>query len=100
MLRIFEDVSIKVAGVDIGRFAGVVEFSVHPDQVDTVAIHVEDETSPSSPTLTLTEGGSTITASFFYCLLRAALLERFATDLMTYATALRAREPRVLRSVA
>lgn len=100
MLRCFESVSIKVEGVDIGQYAGVVEFSVHPDHVDVLAIHVEDETNSINPPLTLNESSKTITSAFMFNLLRSALLQRFASDLMTYADALRMREPAPLRSVA
>lgn len=100
MMRLFSGVAIKVEGVDIGAFGGVVEFSVHPDQVDIVAIHVDAVPGTQWPILTLREDSRTVTSAFLFNLLRAALLQRFASDLLTYAAAIRAREPVVLRSVA
>ena len=81
MIRSFEEVSIEIARVPVGRFSGNVEFAIQDSQVDVVCIWLNDERLEGQQVRIEPLSGS-FTTSLLYTLLTSALLQRFAADLL------------------
>lgn len=97
MIREFEEVSIEINRIPVGRFSGAVEFTIKGSQCDVECIWLNDEECIGQQ-IKLEPFGTSVKQKSLFSMLEVALRVRFAQDLMRISRRIAERETANARS--